>query len=304
MNKRIIADFSLFIVTIFWGSSYFFTKYLFDRENSEFTIILLRYALAFLVSLCIYMKRVFQTDFKTVKKAFLLAFIMFCMYGFLMFGVNRTTALNAAFVNSLSIVIIPITSVLLTKKFPHKNVFIGAIFAITGVGMITLKDNFSLGMGDMLCFFSALFEALHITLTGRLAKNSDAFVIGTLQMGFISIFSLVFAFLFEKPVLPDTMGEWLSIIYLVLFCSALPILVQSKAQQFTTPSHTGIVYSTEPIFTTIISVIFTGMMLPLRGIIGALIALCGVFNTIIGFNNIFKVKSLLDKLTIKKGSQL
>jgi len=45
-------------------------------------------------------------------------------------------------------------------------------------------------------------------------------------------------------------------------------------------------------------------MLPLRGIIGALIALCGVFNTIIGFNNIFKVKSLLDKLTIKKGSQL
>lgn len=286
VGTRLKADISLLLITAMWGSSYLFSKHIFANGIDELTLIALRMFIAFILGLILFRKKLPKLNSEIIKKSFILGFVMFVTFALLLSGVNRTSAANAAFVNSLSVIIVPILSSILVKRFPKGNVIIGAAMAIIGVGLITLGNDLTIGIGEVLCIGSAFFEAIYILLTGRIVKDSDPILIAVFQIGFICIFSTIAAFIFESPTLPSSIDVWLSVLYLAVFCSALPLIVQTRAQQYTTPSHTAIILSTEPVFTTIFSTIVYKAMLPFRGVLGVVIVMVGVFNTIIGFKNI------------------
>jgi drug/metabolite transporter (DMT)-like permease len=286
MSKRIKADIALLSITLMWGSSYLFTKYIFASGMGEFTIVALRMFIAFVLCLMFFWKKMRKVDLKVIKKSLIIGFFMFIVYAFLMAGINRTTTTNAAFVNSLSVIIVPMLSFILAKRFPAGNVLTGAALAIIGVGLITIDNKFGIGIGELLCFVSAFAEAVHIILNGRIVKDSDPILVAVFQIGFICLFSTISAFIFEEPALPSSINIWLSVLYLSVFSSALPLLIQTKAQQYTLPSHTAIILSMEPVFTTIFSAIIYGTMPSLQGIVGIFVVMFSVFITIIGLANI------------------
>ncbi len=52
--------------------------------------------------------------------------------------------------------------------------------------------------------------------------------------------------------------------------------MQSLAQKYTTPEHTGWLYALEPVFSALFAFVFLREVLAIRGYMGALMVLCGI----------------------------
>jgi drug/metabolite transporter (DMT)-like permease len=61
-----------------------------------------------------------------------------------------------------------------------------------------------------------------------------------------------------------------------LLCTAAAFTIQSWAQQFTSPAHTALIFSLEPVFAWITSYALLGERLGLRAGLGAMLILAGV----------------------------
>jgi len=295
-NKQLTADFMMLVVTIGWGSSYLFTKVGLDSLG-VYNLIFLRFGIAFILAAVIFHKRIFKSDFKTIKYSFILGSMLFFAFAFLNTGMQSTSISNTGFLVSLSVVFVPILSAIFLKQKVEKRLIIGVCAALAGIALLTLNSQLQLGLGDILCIICALCYSIHIIVTSKVTKNVDSIALGVLQLGFCGAWGLSFTLLFETPQLPQNASTWYSILALSILCSALGFIVQSIAQQHTTATHTGLIFSLEPIFAAGFAFVFIGETLSTRGYIGASIVLLGILIAEIDFKKMLFRKKFSEQTT-------
>ncbi len=120
----------------------------------------------------------------------------------------------------------------------------------------------------------------------KATKNVDAITLGVLQLGFTGAWGLLFSLFFEKPQLPNTTESWGAILALSILCSAVGFIGQTAAQKHTTPTHTGLIFSLEPVFAAFFAFIFVDEVLPEKGYLGAILVLIGVLTAKIDFKKL------------------
>jgi len=293
-SKQVTADLMMLVVTICWGSSYLFTKIGLDSLG-VYNLIFLRFGIAFILAALIFHKRILKADFKTIKYSFMLGSILFFAFVFLNTGIQSTSVSNTGFLVSLSVVFVPIISAFFLKQKVEKRLIIGVFFALVGIGLLTLNSQLQLSLGDILCIICALFYSVHIIVTGKVTKNVDSISLGVWQLGFCGAWGLLFTLLFETPQLPQNTNVWSSILALSILCSALGFIVQTIAQQYTTATHAGLIFSLEPIFAAGFAFVFIGETLSIRGYIGASIVLLGILIAEIDFKKILFKKTFSEQ---------
>lgn len=274
MKPQAKADLAMLMCTLFWGSSYLFMQ-MGLKDLETYNLIGIRFGLAFLLAAALFHRRLLGTNRKTVFHALVLGAILFGVFATVTNGVKTTTASQAGFLVSLTVIFVPLLSILLRNK-PQKRVFLGAGLAVIGIGLLTLGSELRISQGDLLCIAGALFYATHIIVTGRWANQSDTIQLGIYQLGFTALFGLVGMLLFETPTLPHSPSSWLAVLSLSILCSAIGFVVQTVAQKYTTPAHTGVIFSLEPVFAALFAFLVTGETLTVRGYIGAGIVLLSV----------------------------
>ncbi|MEH7342501.1 DMT family transporter [Bacillus sp. JJ1532] len=285
MNTQLKADFTMLVVTLFWGSSYLFMKMGLESIQG-FNLIALRFGIAFVLAVLVFYKRFRHIDFQTIKYSFILGTILFSAISVVTIGVKSTSVSNAGFLFSLAVVFVPLLLAIFFRQKTEKRVVIGVVFAIVGIALLTLNDGFSISSGDFLIILGALFYAIYIIVTDKLTKNVDSISLGILQLGFTGAWGLLLSLFFENPHLPNTTDSWVSILALSIFCSAIGFIGQTAAQQYTTPTHTGLIFSLEPVFAALFAFIFAGEVLSEKGYIGALLVLIGILTTKIDFKKV------------------
>ena len=77
----------------------------------------------------------------------------------------------------------------------------------------------------------------------------------------------------ERPHLPQSPKIWAAAVFLGLFCSGVAFVIQAVAQQYTTASHVGVIFTLEPVFSGIVAFVFAGEKLLPRGYAGAALML-------------------------------
>ena len=275
MNKQIKADLMLLGITIIWGASYMLTKM--GLEGLEpLNLTALRFMIAFFVSAAIFNKKILNAGFKTVKLAFFLGILLFGMFILMAFGLGYTTASNAGFLISLSVILIPIISFFFLKQKIERRVIIGVILAFIGIALLSLDAEFKMNFGDLLCILCALLCSIHVIVIEIFTKQVEPIALGVLQLGFAGLFSLISSLALENFGLPSTGLSWISVLLLSIFCTAIGYVVQTIAQQHTTATHTGLILSLEPVFSAIFAFIFLQEILPPKGYVGAATLLAGV----------------------------
>ncbi len=275
MNKQLKADLMLGMITFFWGASYLFIRIAL-QDLQTFNLIALRFVIAFSLSAIIFYKNIRTADKKTIRYAFFLALFLFSIFISITFGVQYTTTSNAGFLAGMAVVLVPIFSTVFFKTKPEKKAIISVILATIGIGLLTLNEQFSINIGDLLCILCSVLYSFYLIFTDKLTKEVDSVALGVLQLGFVALFSVIFAFVIEKPTLPTSFSSWLAVIFLSIFCTAAAFIIQTTALKHTTSLHAGLIFSLGPVIAAVIGRIFLAEVLTLRGYIGAILMLIGI----------------------------
>lgn len=263
------ANLLMVTVTIFWGLSYTFM--VMGLETLEvLNIVLLRSSIAFIIAGLIFYKKLKKVDKKTIYFAMIQGFLLVLAVGFPMLGVKTTPASNAGFLVSLTVVLVPIITSIIEKKLPSRPVAIAIICTMIGISILTLNSTFTFQIGDLFCLLTAVAYSIYIILNGYFTKSVDSLAFGIYQMGFATIISGILCLLFETPQIPTTSSAWIAVLGLGILCSAFGFIGQTVAQQYTSPTLTGLIFSLEPIFAAIFAVIFLGESITTKLIIGGL----------------------------------
>lgn len=270
------AEMLLAGISMAWGSSYLLMK-LGLSGIEPFTLIALRFGIAFIITGCLFFTRVSRSNVMTIKFSAVLGLLLFGVFTALLYGLQTTTASSAGFLGSTTVMCVPLLQALITRELPKLPVAGGVLATLTGIGLLTIGDTFEINGGSLLCMTGAFLYAVHIVATNSFAQKADTLQLGIYQLGFTALYGLLFALLFEAPALPATTIEWIAVGGLAIICSAFGFVIQPIAQQFTTPERTGVLFALEPVFAAIFGFIFLQEVLELQGYTGALLVLSGIF---------------------------
>ncbi|NBI63373.1 EamA family transporter [Clostridiales bacterium] len=133
--------------------------------------------------------------------------------------------------------------------------------------------------GDILCILCAVAYAVHLLVTETAVGKEavDAFQIGVFQLGFTGLFNLILGFIAEEPHFPGSGSVWGAVAFLSIFCTGVAFVVQAIAQQYTTASHVGVIFTLEPVFAGVVAFFLAGEVLLPRAYVGAVILLTSLF---------------------------
>ena len=265
----------MFIATIFFGMTYVLTKICLNY-STEFHIISFRFLIAFIVSLIFLYKKIFPIKIKEFIYSLILSIILFLVFITMTIGVKYTTATNASFLISLSVIFIPFFSWIFNKEKPKKNIFIVLIIALIGIMLLTLDKNLELHIGDILCLICSLLFSFHIIITERFVRNNNPITLGVLQFGGVAILSFLVQYPIEKFSLPKNENFWISLLILSVFCTALAYIIQTVSQKKLSSTLVGFILSLEPIFSGIFGYFILNEYLSFQQYVGAFLLLISV----------------------------
>lgn len=282
MSKQLKADLALLLVTVGWGASFILTKSSL-AEMPTFNFLTIRFLIAFALSSIIFMREMKKIDRKTFQYGIILGVVLYGSFAFQTMGLNYTSASKSAFITGFSVVLVPIFSSLLVKNIPNKKTVVSIVIAFIGLGMLTLNKNIlEVNIGDIYTFFCALIFASYIILVGKYTVDAESIPLAVLQLGVVGLLSLITSLAIETPIIPTLGPVWFNIIILSVVCTSGAYIVQNVAQKYTSPTHTALIYTAEPVFGAAFSYIILGEVLSTKGVLGAILILSGMLVTEVG----------------------
>lgn len=287
MSQKLKADMMLLLVTLCWGVSY----YLMDlclEELQPLNLNAFRFLVAFAVAFIIAFPKLKGVNRITLKYSVLISLSLVGVYVGATYGVMYTSISNSGFLCALTVVFTPILAFIFKKQIPDKKLVLVVSMCVIGIALLTLNEELKPALGDILCLLGAIFYAvdLLITETAVEKENVNAFHLGVYQLLFTGIFMLVLSAVLETPKLPQSSAVWGGALFLAIFCTGLAFIIQAVAQQYTTASHVGVIFTLEPVFSGMVAFIFAHEVLLPRAYVGAFIMLMGMFIMEIDFKSI------------------
>ena len=290
-NKQFQADMMLILVTLCWGISY----YLMDVALSDmdpFTLNAHRFLGAFAVAALLSWKKLLNVNKTTLKYSVLVGVALVFVYIGATFGVKYTTLSNSGFLCALTVIFTPIIGFIFLRQRLSRKMLIAVLMCFVGIALLTLKDDFSINManlkGDLLCTMCGVAYAIDLLLTEKAVAHEevDAFQLGVFQLGVTGVCNLILAFLVETPHFPTEPSIWGAVAFLSIFCTGVAFIVQPIAQQYTSASHTGVIFALEPVFAGIVAFVLVGEVLTAKAYLGAVLMVASIFVMEIDFTGL------------------
>ncbi len=277
-NKlHIIADLTLVLVAIIWGSGFTASKLALDSGFGPFYMMAFRFTIAAVIMRIVLHKKLKKVSREELKAGAIIGAFLFFAFGTQTVGLIFTTPSKNAFLTGTNVVMVPFIYWAISRVKPDIYSVIAAVVCFLGIGTLSYDGSFTMGTGDTLSLICAVGFACHISLTGYFAKKVDVIKLAFLQMVFAAALSFGTAIFFEDLPAEFSRTGVLSIIYLGVFSTMVAFFLQTVAQKYTTASRTAIILSTEAIFGTLFSVILLSEQLTMNMIIGG----CAIFIAII-----------------------
>ena len=280
----------LAIIGASWGLSYITMKVVL-KEMTPFWMASFRFLIAFLCVALIFVKRLKDTDIDIIKGAMVIGFFDACIFFTLLQGLKNTTATNAGFLCSTSVVIVPILHAILSRKMPERRVIVCCLIAIVGIGLMSIKDSFTLSVDDMWCLACAFSYAALVLSTNHYSKKVDSLLVGIWQLFFTFLYVLVVAVIFEPFNMPSSGLCFANLMVMALICTSFCFVMQTVAQKYTTPEHASLMFCLEPISSAILGFLFFGEMVGIKGYLGAACILFAVVISCLNSSDKYPKKS-------------
>ena len=184
-------------------------------------------------------------------------------------GLLTTNVTNASFLTSLYVIMVPVISLVVLHRPPHRIVWPAAIMALGGIYLLSGGDLSRLSFGDNLMVVSALLWAAQITLAGiAVQATGRPLMLSAVQFGVVAIGALFVAALTE-PLAPGALqGALIELLYAGTLSSGLAFVLQNIGQRYTTSAQAAIFLSSEALFGALFGALIMKESLSSVGYIG------------------------------------
>jgi drug/metabolite transporter (DMT)-like permease len=280
--QRLQADGALALITLFWGITFVVVKGALGHGD-PFSFLTLRFTVGALVLSAVAGRQVLSPV--NLRRGGVLAVFLFLGFSLQTVGLTYTTPSRSAFITGMSVVFVPLLSLVLYKRVPKPTSLLGVVLAVVGLYLLTRPDvgavDGGMARGDVLSLGCAVAYAFHITLTESFAPKEGVMGLVAVQLWVVAGLSALCLPFVTRRV------EWHpSFIGAVLVCgvlaSAVAISVQTWGQARTTAVRAAVIYSMEPVFASIYSVALGFEVLGPREWMGGGFILLGVLVADVG----------------------
>ena len=273
--KKWLAICGLILVTVIWGGG-FVASDMALQSMKPFQIMTIRFLLASVLMGLISIRSLKGITRPEVRAGVFMGIALFAAFALQIIGLQYTTPSKNAFLTALNVVIVPFIAFVILKKKVGARGIIGAVMSVAGVALLSLNENFTLGLGDSLTLLCAVGFAFQIFLTGEFVKKYRATVLNFVQMATAFVLSFVSLFCFGETDFQVSQTGWLSVLYLGVISTTVCYLLQTASQKYVDETKAAIILSMESVFGTLFSVIILHEVLMPRMIVGCVIILAAV----------------------------
>ena len=242
----------------------------------------MRFLIATVVLASIFHKKLRKLNKRVLLYGSIIGIFMFGGMAFQVNGLFTTSASNSGFITGFNVVIVPIIAAVLLKKKPDRASFFGVSIAFVGLFFLSGGLNFNFNYGDFLTFLCAICWAFQIIFIDKFTQTEDAALLAIIQIAFISVASTGF-WLTADVGRPLEINS--TVVAILLFTAILGTALafggQTIAQKDTTPTHTALILTAEPVFAATFAMIIPNAqgvteMPNLTKAIGCLLILSGM----------------------------
>ncbi|MEI8203294.1 MAG: DMT family transporter [Bacteroidota bacterium] len=206
-------------------------------------------------------------------------------------GVSFTTAGNAGFITGLYVLIVPAAGLFIGKS-SGLSLWLGAILAVVGLYLLSVKEGFQISKGDIFVLLGAFVWAGHVLAVSHYAPKLNAFLLASVQFGVCSVLSIFGMLLFESPSLSNITQSNIPLLYCGILSVGGAFTLQVIAQKKVHPAIASILLSLESVFAALGGWWILNEKMSLKELLGCAIMLAGI---IVAQLNIptFKTQKLL-----------
>lgn len=186
-------------------------------------------------------------------------------------GLGWTTPSKNAFLSACYCLTVPFIWWIISRKRPENRTLIAAVICVIGIGLVSLDEGFSIGLGDAMSILSAVLYGVEIVVISLTMKDNDVLTVTVVQQLMAGILALAVAMLTQPwPTMvqltqPDFIGAML---YVILGSAAFGAIAQNAAQKHISPSEAGLLCSLESVFCALFGAVFFGEVMTAKMIAG------------------------------------
>jgi len=273
-RKMHIAEAMLLLTAMIWGSGFVVMKNALDIMPVHF-LLGMRFIIAALFMFAFLHRRMIKQTKADILRGCILGAVMYAAYAVQTYGLMYTTAGQNAFLTAVYVVLVPLMVCVYKRLKPTLLQMAAALLCLVGIGVLAIKSNFSMGIGDALSLLCGVLYALHIVLVDRFAKKTDALILTSMQFSVSGVLGLCCFFLFEKA--PVLKGDALfALLYLAIVGTLLALTMQNIGIRYADPSHASLIMGMESLFGTVFGCIFLNEPVTIRMFFGSTLILCSI----------------------------
>lgn len=282
LSQRARADLALGFCALIWGTTFVVVK---DAlaDISVVAYIAVRFTLSAALMGIIFWRSLRQMRRKTAWAGAQIGIFMFGGYIFQTAGLRYTTPAKAAFITGMSVVLVPLLLAVFGRRRIAGWIWAGAAAALAGLYFLTVPPEGlgALNRGDPIVFGCAVMFALHMIFIGRYVGEHSVGALAFLQVATTAALSFVLLPLlavtgWEHPRLVLNGTVIFAVLVTSIGSTVIGFSFQTWAQQHTSPSHTAILVSLEPVFAALTSWLLASEHFGARTLIGAALILAGI----------------------------
>ena len=284
MNKKLIgilASGGLILTAAIWGFAFVVVKDSVDTIPPVY-MVSIRYTIA-----AVLLGFVLISQFKKLNRYYWIhgavtGLMLALGYITQTIGCKYTTAGKNAFLTTIYVILIPLISWPLNKKRPHFVVFLSAVMALVGIGLLALRNEggvLGFNVGDILTLICGLFYALHIIFTAKFSQDKNPVILTWIQFIVASVFSWAVSPLIDgsfSVALLKSSRVIFSMLYLGIFSSLVAFLLQNICLKYMESSLASLFLSLESVFGVVFSTIFLRERMTLVMIIGCVLIFAAI----------------------------
>lgn len=245
---------ALLTAALIWGSSFIVMKDTLDH-TPVFQLLAIRFTLGGLLLAIIFRKRLMKAGRTILPHGAICGVLLLAAYATQTYGLKTTTPGTNAFLTAIYCVLVPFMAWGMQRKRPTLFNWAAAAMCITGIGLISLSGDLTIGAGEWLTLLSGVLYALHIMGLSRFGEQDDPIALTIVQFAVVALLSWVCTLTVERGAAIPAPAAWPQLLYLTLFATAVTLVCQSVGQSLTPPSQSAILLSLESVFGALFSVL-------------------------------------------------